>query len=182
MSSRFRSLIAMSVVWHLCCLALILVYRPTIGRVMDAAYAWSFGDIQASFGGYERISTYLGIVLFTTPATAVSLGLLNALMPRPRRWRLTVVAFGAWEAWVVAALVWSYEVGFPYMVHRLDWTLFGPLEIYSFRSLVLPRIIAWMVCTMPPICAACWLYSGLKRPEPGGPHPTKGKALDQDLA
>jgi ribose/xylose/arabinose/galactoside ABC-type transport system permease subunit len=180
-SSRLKSLVAVVVVWNVCCLAVMLIYRPTVGRAVDAAYTRSFGDIQASFGRYERIATYLGIILVTTPATAVSLGLLNALMPRPRRWRSTVVTFGAWQVGVVAALVWSYEAGFPYMVNRLDWTLFGPSEVYSLRNLVLPRIIAWIVCTMPPIWAACWLHSGLKRPERGRPHPTKGGAPDQDI-
>jgi hypothetical protein len=160
MSKGFGSLIAVSVVWHLCCLAMVLVYRPTIGRAVDTAYAWMCGNIQASFGRYERVATYLGIVLVSTPATAVSLKSLNCLVPRPRRWRDTIVTFAAWQASVVGALVWSYEVGFGSLINRLDWALFGPPEIYSFRNLVLPRIIAWLVCTMPPICAAWWWYSG----------------------
>ena len=170
MSSRLRSLIMVAVVWQLCCLALILVYRPSIGRAVGAAYARSSGDIQANFGSYERVCTYLAIVLVTTPATVVSLGLLNALMPPQRSRRYRVLAFGVWQAAVVAALVWSYEIGFPYIVHRIDWTLFGPAEIYSFRNLMLPRIIAWMVCTMPPICAAWWLFSRCVRPESSGTH------------
>ncbi len=170
MSNRLRSLVVVVVVWHLCWLALTLVTRPLVGRAADAAYVWAFGDIQASFGRYERFATYLGIVLATTPATAVSLGLVNVLIPGPRRWRDTFVTFAAWQVAAAGALVWSYESGFPSMVRRLDWTLFGPTDVYSFRNLVLPRIIAWIVCTTPLIWTVGWFYSGLVQPVRSAPH------------
>src|SRR5262249_27597038 len=51
-----------------------------------------------------------------------------------------------------------------YLINQLDWYLFGPAgDVYSFRHLVLPRIVAGMVCTMPPILAACWSHSGPPR-------------------
>jgi hypothetical protein len=59
-----------------------------------------------------------------------------------------------------ASLDWSYEVGLPYLINQLDWYLFGPaLDIYSFRNLVLPRLVAGMVCTMPPVIGAYWWHS-----------------------
>src|SRR5215510_12444534 len=52
--SRSRTLIAVAVVWHLCFLAFAFVCGPSVGLAINAAYVWSFGDIQASFGRYER--------------------------------------------------------------------------------------------------------------------------------
>jgi hypothetical protein len=73
-----------------------------------------------------------------------------------------VAAFGGWEMVVVAILICSYEVGFPYMVNQLGWALFGPPEnIYSFGNLVLHRIIAWLICTTPVAWMVLWGYSTL---------------------
>jgi hypothetical protein len=144
--------------WQLCCRLLIVLYRPTFGRIVEASYSAWVGDIQANYGLYARLTAYLVIVLVTTPATLLSLRLLHWLCRSPGGWMCTGLTFAAWQAVVVPALIWSYEVGLAVKISDLRWELFGPpAEIYSFSNLVLPRLIAWLVCTVPVACAGLWL-------------------------
>jgi hypothetical protein len=88
------------------------------------------------------------------------LRLFDKLLHRPTSWKLLAVIFMAWQTVVVAVLVWSYEAGFPNMISRLDGDLFGPVvDLYSFRNLALPRILAWLLCTAPVAGVMLWVYS-----------------------
>src|SRR6266404_6703365 len=149
--TRLRRILIVATGWQLSCLALVLVYRPTIGRAVVEVYTFWFGDIQASYGTFERIGTYLGNLIVTAPVTGLTLVLLDFLSHQQRNWRRLLVVFLMWEAVTFAALVWSYETGFSYRLNQLDWRLFGPPDdLYSLRNLLLPRIIAWLLCTTPP--------------------------------
>ena len=67
-----------------------------------------------------------------------------------------------WQVLLVPILIWSYEWGFSYKVLQLDWAVFGPSEdVYSFRNLVLPKIVTWLVCTLPVGLTVLWLYGKL---------------------
>lgn len=146
--------------WHLACLAMVFVYGHIVGHFVVMAYTAYFGDVQASYGMFERVATYLGILVITSPATLISLLLFDRLFYRPARWTRRAAVFCGWELVVVAVLIWSYEVGFPYIVNQVGWAIFGPPEnLYSFRNLVLHRIIAWLVCTTPVAWLALWVYS-----------------------
>jgi hypothetical protein len=139
---------------------MLLVYGHIVSPLVVAAYTAWFGDVQASYGRFERFGVYLGILVITFPATLVSLLLFDRLSHRATTLKQSLAAFCGWQLVVVVVLIWSYEAGFHYMVNELGWALFGPPEdAYSFRNLVLPRIIAWMLCTTPVGCMALWGYS-----------------------
>ena len=161
MSRRTKALVAAIAVWHLCCLALIAIYPTTFGRAVQATLSYWYGDIQSSFGTYSRLAAYIGIIIITTPATAMGLGVFDTLTPAASTWWRRAATFVGWQAAVVAALALSYEVSFHYLLNQIGWVLFGPPDsVYSFRNLVLPRLVAWMVCTTPPALVALWLHSG----------------------
>jgi hypothetical protein len=148
--------------WHVVCLAVLFVYEPTVGRVVVAAYTAWFGDIQASYGTFGRVAEYFGLLITTGTATGVSLWLSDVLSRQRPAWRRKTTVFAVWEAAAMIVLIWSYEVGFPYMIHELDWTVFGPVDdLYSFRNLVLHRIVAWVLCTTPIAWVALWLNAAL---------------------
>lgn len=173
MSNRGKSLLAAIVAWHLSCLALMFAYPHTVGRVVVSAYEACFGDIQASYGTFERVATYVAIITVTAPATALTLALFEVFARPPTGWRRKVLSFLGWQAAVVATLTWSYEVGFPYTVNQLGWALFGPPDdLYSLRNLVLPRIIGWLICTTPPALVVLWLHGGLRSSLPNRLGPT----------
>jgi len=150
--------------WNIICLAMMFIYPHTVGYVIYTLYTAYFGDIQASYGTYSRIGVYVGLAVITTPATFVSLGLCNVLAKQPSTWRLWGVAAVAWQVLLIPILIWSYESGFSYKINQLGWDIFGPPdEIYSFRNLVLHRIVAWLVCTIPVSLAVLWGYSQISR-------------------
>ncbi len=161
------------VCWQSICLALTVVYPSTIQQAVTASYSARFGDIQSSYGTFERMSVYLYLLIITTLATLVSLRVYDLSGRRSwsrRAWSLVAVA---WQILVLAMLIESYETGLAYKIHRLDWAIFGPPDdLYSFRNLVLPQLVAWLVCTIPASLAALWMYSrvGRKRDteNPGG--------------
>jgi hypothetical protein len=157
---RVRAQLIAIMIWHLACLAMMFFYGRVIRHLVAAAYTAWFGDVQASYGTFERFATYVGILAITSPSTLVSLLLFDRLSHRPVIWKRSVPAFCGWELAVVAILICSYEIAFPYMVNQLGWALFGPPEeIYSFRNLMLHRIIAWLICTTPVAWMALWGYS-----------------------
>lgn len=160
MSHRARTLWIAIAAWHLACLAMMIVFRDVIAQFVVAAYTACFGNIQASYGSFDRLATYLAIVVITSPASLVSLILFDRLSHGSAKRKRMLVTFAAWQLVVIAVLVWSYEIGFPYMVNQIGWALFGPPEdIYSFQNLVLHRIIAWMLCTTPVAWIVLWGYS-----------------------
>ena len=115
---------------------------------------------QVGYGTFVRIATYIEFDVITLPATLVSLRLFDALLHRRALFKPMAVTFLAWQFVVIAVLVLSYEVGFSYMINQLGWDLFGPPDsLYSFTNLVLPRMIAWLVCTTPVGWMALWWYS-----------------------
>ena len=164
--------VAAIVVWHAVCLAVLSVYRPTIGRVVVAVYAAFCGDIQSSYVTFARIGQYFGLTTTTAMATAITLWFFEALTRRRSTWRRRAIVFASWETVAVAVLIWSYEVGFPYKINELEWAIFGPPDdLYGFRNMVLHRVIAWLICTTPIASAGVLLDGWLAGPDSPGPRP-----------
>ena len=141
--------------WQLVCLAMFYVYRHLIGPHVTAAYADWYGDIQATYGTFERLHDFVSNVCITMPATIISLRLFAMLSAQRTRWKVTLAVFAACEAVLVAVLTCSYETGFHYYVNQLGWALFGPPDnVYSFTNIVLHRIITWVFSTTPVVWTA----------------------------
>jgi len=129
---------------------MLIFYQRVGSKFVLSVYTTWFGDVQASYGRYERLATYFGFVIITLPAIMASLRLIDRLSHRSPGWKRMIIAFGAWQLAVVAILIWSYESGLSFKVSQLEWTLFGPPDdLYSFRNLVLHRVITWLLCTTP---------------------------------
>jgi hypothetical protein len=137
-----------------------VIYEPTVGRLVLAIYSVWFGDIQASYGTFDRVLTYCGIATVTIPATIASLWLFKTLSHEAWRWKRAAPTFLGWEVCNAALLVWSYERGFPMMINSLGWSIFGaPEDIYGYTNLLLHRVLAWLICTTPVAWFALCLYS-----------------------
>lgn len=150
------------VAWNLAILPTILVYPNTVGQLLRMTYEALFGDIQASYGTFLRIATFVGDVVVTLPATFVAVWLFDKLSRRSLRWRRAAISISIWEFLVVLVLVSSYEIGFSYSLNQVGWAILGPLDnVYSFSNLVLHRIIAWLIETTPVSWTALWLHSKL---------------------
>ena len=138
-----KALLIVTAGWHLACLAMMFMYRQLIGPLVVIAYTAYFGDVQASYGTFERVATDLAMMIITSPATLVSLLLFDRLHHRAVHWKWRMAAFCGWEVLVVNVLIWSYKVSFPYMINQLGWARSGRRRnVDSFRNLVLHRIIA----------------------------------------
>jgi hypothetical protein len=159
MSLRPKALFATVALWQLTCLALMILYRYTLAQLIVSAYSAWFGDIQAGYGRFARLETYIWIIAVTVPATLLSLIACDKLSHLRPPWRRHAIAFLGWQSALVAVLILSYEVGFPFMINQLGWSLFGPPEdFYSFPNIFLPQIIGWLICTLPISCLVLWLY------------------------
>ena len=150
LSIQFKLILIAVVVWQVACLAMKYVYRELIGHVVVAAYTWFYGDIQASYGRFDRLATYLGLLVVTLPASVLVISIVDKRSVGGTTLRRKMLTLACWQLITMLVLVTSFEFGFPDMIHQFDWWVFGPpAEIYSFRNLELHRIIAWLLCTLP---------------------------------
>lgn len=158
--SQFKATSIAVGVWQLACLAMMYVYGYLIGHFVVAAYTLFYGDIQASYGRFERFATYIGLLVITLPASVLAIAIVDKLSACKAPPKRKILTLGCWQLVTMLVLASCYEFGFPYMINQLGWRLFGPpTEIYSFQNLVLHRIIAWLLCTTPIACLAVWTYS-----------------------
>jgi hypothetical protein len=126
------------------------VFGYVIGPVIVNAYTARFGDVQASYGRFEWVMTTSAFVVIPLLPTFVSVRFYDALVRRPSDWRRVVAASIAWELFLVPVLIWSYVFILHYKLSQLGWAIWGPPEnIYSFTNLLLPDLIAWLLCTVP---------------------------------
>ena len=147
-------------VWQLACLVMMFVYGDLISDLVVAAYTLLFGDIQASFGNFARLATYIRLIVITLPASALTLALVDKLSASKPSLKRKLLTLSWWQIATIFVLGSAYEFSFHYMISQLRWRLFGlPAEIYSFQNLILPRIIAWLLCTTPIVWLAAWTYS-----------------------
>jgi hypothetical protein len=168
----WATVLAAIAVWETVCLGVVILYPHTIGRVFVAVYTAYYGDIQSSYGSFARIDVYSALTITTATATVFALWFVEGMTRRRTAWYRRAIVISAWEVAVMAALVWSYEAGFPYKIGQLGWALFGPPEnLYRFSNLVLPRVIAWLICTTPIALAAIWIFG---RDFPTPPHHVSG--------
>ena len=159
-SNQLKSTLIAVGVWQLTCLVMMFVYGYFIIRLVVAVYTSLFGDIQASYGNFERLARYIGLLVITLPASAVTIALVDKLSASKPSLKRKLLTLSWWQMATILVLGSSYEFGFPYMINQLGWKLFGPpTEIYSFQNLLLHRIIAWLLCTMPIVWLAVWTYS-----------------------
>jgi hypothetical protein len=167
-SSRLGLMIITTLAWQLMCLALLLVYPFTVEPAVISTYSAWIGDIEANYGKFDRAATYLGIAVVTAPATAIALFLFDRLSQSQARGRVFVIVFLGWQVAVVLALIGSYETGLAYRINQLGWSIFGPPDdVYSFRNLVVPMMIAWQLCTTPIAFLALWVKTALIRNDLG---------------
>lgn len=161
-SFNAKAAMAAIVVWNVAVLPVMLAYPNTLGKLLLVTYEALFGEIQASYGAFSRASMYLAFVAVTLPATLVAVWLFDRLSRRSPGWQQAALLILIWEVLVILVLVSSYEIGFSYSLHQVCWAVFGPPDnLYGFRNLVLPRIIAWLIETTPVTWTSLWLHSKL---------------------
>ncbi len=152
------------VAWQAVCVAMMVVHHYFTAPLMLSAYTALFGNVQASYGWYSRIAAYVGVIVTTSPATLVGLRLFDVLSRRSPAPKQIVVAFWLWQMVVFTVLICSYEAGGSYKINQAVWALFGPpADLYNVANFVLPRIIAWLLCTIPVSWFALWRYSKLTK-------------------
>lgn len=158
--SRTKTIVMGVGIWQLVWFISGLTYSNSLGYLVIAGYTALYGDVQASYGRFERVSIYIALSVTTLPACVLTLAWYHRYTGRPVNRMKTAIVLGCWQLIVLGLLVWSYEIGLPYQISQLRWRLLGPPpEIYSFSNMVLPRIIAWLLCTVPVSCVALWVYS-----------------------
>lgn len=161
-SVNVKAATAAIVVWNLVVLPMTLVYPNTLGKVLLVTYETLFGEVQASYAAYSRLAMYLAFLATTLPATLVSVWLFDRLSRRSLGWRQVALSVFMWEVLVVLVFVSSYEIGFSYSLNQVSWAVFGPPDnLYGFRNIVLPRILAWLIETTPVAWTSLWLHSKL---------------------
>ncbi len=159
---RFKTHLFAIGVWQFTALAMMFIYGNVIGQIVVAVYTWIYGDIQSSFGRFARLSTYTGLLVITLPASVAASVIVDKLSPPKCIIKQRLLLAGCWQSVTMILLAASYEFGFPYMIHQFGWQIFGPpTELYSFQNLVLHRIIAWLICTIPIAVLTLWSYSRL---------------------
>jgi hypothetical protein len=159
---RFKTYLLAIGVWQFTALAMMIIYGNVIGHVVLAAYTWLYGDIQSSYGRFARLSTYAGLLVITLPASVAAIVIVDKLSSSKCTIKEKVLLAGCWQSAAMISLAVSYEFGFPYMLNQLGWRIFGPpTEIYSFQNLLLDRIVACLICTVPISVLAVWFWSRL---------------------
>jgi hypothetical protein len=161
-SFNAKAATAAIVVWNVVVLLMMLAYPKTLGKLLLVTYEALFGEVQASYGAFSRVAMFLGFAAVTIPATLVAVWLFDRLSRRSPGWRQVAVSISIWEVVVILVLMSSYEMGFSYSLNQVCWMVFGPPDnIYGFRNLLLPRIIAWLIETTPVAWTSLWLHSKL---------------------
>jgi len=146
---RTRIVIAL-IAWQLVSIAVMRSEEFILGPLIAWCYMAAFGDVQDSYARYAWIAVSTAYFQRTTIATFVSLIVFEKLSGREIRWWRLAITFLAWEAVVMMALLAAYKLQLFWFFHEIDWAIFGPPEsIYTFRNIMLPRLLAWLVCTVP---------------------------------
>ena len=176
MPRRAYAALVSIVIWQFVSVAGLFVVSHTLRPIVTWAYEACFGSIQNSHGGYERLLIYLQIIISASFAAFVSLQAFDLVCKQRVNWVLLRRVFFRWQLIIVGLLIASFELRFAWRLHQLDWALSGPpSDIYTFRNLFLPRILAWLCCTVPPSWFALGRYSRLTNP------PTTGFPVESDL-
>ena len=77
--ARFKTHLFAIGVWQFTAIAMMFIYGNVIGHIVFAVYTWIYDDIQSSYGRFERLSTYAGLLVITLPASiAAAYGSGNA--------------------------------------------------------------------------------------------------------
>ena len=155
--------------WQISAFAIMLIYRRFFSPLLYAAYTHWFGSVQANYGAYERSMLYLYYLVVTASATLIGIVIFDRQrgMHPPARVRILAACGWTWATW--SALIAAYENGITYEINQLFWKLFGiPNNLYSFRNLMLHRIVTWLLCSISTAVLAIWLYSRFTRATPTG--------------
>jgi hypothetical protein len=171
MPRRAQAFVLSVVFWQLACVASLIAFSRTLTPFVTWIYEGWWGSIQNSYGCFERLVVYLQIIVGTTLATLVSLRAFDLICRQRVNWVLVRRVFYSWQIIVIGLLIGSHEFSFAYKLNQLVWTVRGPPDnIYSFTNLVLPRILAWLCCTVPVSWVGLRFYSNLTtRPTKGFP-------------
>lgn len=154
MSRVTRILIAVAG-WQLLCLILYRLLARPLEVAYSRLYTTYFGDVQASFAGYDRGGTFLFVLLVPLPATWLIVRLYRVWCRQLPNWWQTVVKVAAWQVLLLASFMCGYESGLAWQISEVGWEVFGvPEDFYGFNNLVLPRLAAWLVCSTPVAIAA----------------------------
>jgi hypothetical protein len=165
--SRFRTTLITVIDWQLTCLLFAKVYDHFIVDLIVAGYPLIYGDTEDSYRTFARFAPHIALLVVTLSATIVTLPVIEKLAGCRASAQQKLFALFAWEIVVMGVLVWSYESSFSFLLHTIDLYLRGQtVETYSFRNQVLPRLVAWLVCTVPVGWLAVTLYYHRHKTQP----------------
>lgn len=171
MKSQFWTpVLVCTVVWQLCALAMVYSVGGLIFVwIFELLFVRIVGPIQANYASFARFSLYFGYFLVTAPATYLCVRLFDRMrkVSLPRKTGLCAWLGWTWLVW--SALVFASTFGISYQINQLFWALFGvPNDLYSFRNIMLHRIVTWFLCTIPTSIVALRVYTKLTTPRISG--------------
>lgn len=164
MSERRNRIVLVTIIWQFVCLAMLECHRHLLAPVLMRWYTSRFGDPQQDYAKFETFMLASAHLIQTAIATLVTLLVIAALQRRRLRWQRFALSFALWEIAVLTSLFMGYLLQLAWRIHQIDWFLFGPQEaLISFRSIGLPWLVAWLLCTVPVCCLAAGII--LEKPE-----------------
>lgn len=159
-AGHVRIVLLVSALWQAVFAVQLYVYGYFVWRVVLEAYTSVLGDVQAGIGRYQRLDAYIAFVVMTAPATLAAIFLLCRYHGHRPTWKTVSAMFLLWELPILTFLAWNFETGLHSTINQFMWTLFGPPDdLYSVRNVVLPRLLAWLLCTLPVCIAVTWYCS-----------------------
>jgi len=145
------------VTWQLLCVVMRSIYLDFFERPLLDTYTRWFGNLASNYGTSARLLRGVELQVITQAPTIVALLLFNHLDGRHAGRRHVVAAFCLWQLSITVLLVFSYESGLSSLIKQIDWKLFGqPSIVRSVRHLFVPRVAAWLMCTVPISTASLW--------------------------
>jgi hypothetical protein len=149
-----------TLIWQFICLAMLECHRLLLAPVLLRWYSARFGDPQHDYAKFETFMLVSGYLIQTAIATLVTLLMIEWLQ-QAFRWRRVLLAFVLWEVAVLCVILAGYQLQLTWKLNQLGWFLFGPPDsMYTFRNLMLPRLLEWLVCTVPVGFVAAGLVVG----------------------
>lgn len=68
-----------------------------------------------------------------------------------------------WEAIVVLLAIVASECRLSSGINLLDRRVFGTEEVYTYRNMILPKVVAWLIYSIPASLAGLFTYRKLQQ-------------------